>query len=298
VARWVVCLLACAACDRAFELEPTQLAPPPDRDGDRVPDSADNCPDVPNPGQGDEDRDGVGDVCDNCPLVVNPDQSRDKDGDGIGDACDAHPLSPNDCLLVVETFAASDALRNWSIVSLDPSPNVRHGVGDSVIITPGTSPVALLAKTIGSLPADTTVSVQVLAAGQLSPTDHYVAAVSNYVNPASPSGYACLLQRMDATSWFVKTGNLSSLGVVIVGPLSTVPVDDNLLLRLVDEAGANAAEAHCRADYGVAVGATEALRVTLATGGAPGVLVSSDAFEIDAIAFYRAQPTCPTPVFQ
>jgi hypothetical protein len=62
----------------------------PDTDGDGVPDSSDNCPTVPNPGQEDGDGDGVGNACDNCPTVSNPTQA-DSDHDGIGDACDNCP---------------------------------------------------------------------------------------------------------------------------------------------------------------------------------------------------------------
>gem|GEM_PF-5763416 len=46
--------------------------PPPDTDGDGIPDDADNCPGLFNPRQQDTDHDGVGDVCDNCPTVSNP----------------------------------------------------------------------------------------------------------------------------------------------------------------------------------------------------------------------------------
>lgn len=70
-----------------------------DTDEDGVPDSADNCIDVPNPDQSDRDGDGLGDRCDgdldgdgvaeledNCPTVYNPDQL-DSNLDGRGDAC-------------------------------------------------------------------------------------------------------------------------------------------------------------------------------------------------------------------
>jgi hypothetical protein len=72
---------------------------PSDRDGDGVPDTEDNCPEVPNTDQIDVNNNGQGDVCDdfdrdgimtikdNCPETPNRDQ-RDTDGDGKGDACD------------------------------------------------------------------------------------------------------------------------------------------------------------------------------------------------------------------
>jgi hypothetical protein len=93
-------------------------APPPDRDGDGVPDATDACPNQPGPastngcpdndGDGipnitdvcpsqpgpastsgcpDSDGDGIADGNDNCPSVPNPDQA-DWDENGIGDACD------------------------------------------------------------------------------------------------------------------------------------------------------------------------------------------------------------------
>jgi fibro-slime domain-containing protein len=61
-------------------------APPPDADGDGVPDVADNCPAIANAGQADADADGHGDACDNCPTVSNPSQL-DTNADGKGDDC-------------------------------------------------------------------------------------------------------------------------------------------------------------------------------------------------------------------
>ena len=64
-----------------------EVVPTIDSDGDGIPDSQDNCPNLANPDQEDSDGDGLGDVCDNCPTVANPDQA-DSDGDGVGDACE------------------------------------------------------------------------------------------------------------------------------------------------------------------------------------------------------------------
>jgi hypothetical protein len=54
-----------------------------DRDGDGVPDSADNCPVCYNPNQYDFDFDGSPDCCD-----------PDDDNDGDGDSFDPAPLDP------------------------------------------------------------------------------------------------------------------------------------------------------------------------------------------------------------
>jgi thrombospondin type 3 repeat protein len=67
---------------------------PTDSDGDGVPDSSDNCPNVSNANQADSDGDGVGNACDNCPNVSNTNQA-DTDGDGVGNACDNCPARAN-----------------------------------------------------------------------------------------------------------------------------------------------------------------------------------------------------------
>jgi len=98
-----------------------------DGDGDLVPDTIDNCVQVPNTSQTNTDGDSRGDACDgcptdaakiapgicgcdvadtdgdtdgyadcvdNCPAVANPTQAN-ADGDPLGDACDPCPFDPN-----------------------------------------------------------------------------------------------------------------------------------------------------------------------------------------------------------
>ncbi len=70
-----------------------------DSDGDGVPDSIDNCPDTPNPGQADSDSDGLGDACDVCPN----DPLDDFDTDGVcGDVESACGSNPNDANSIPE----------------------------------------------------------------------------------------------------------------------------------------------------------------------------------------------------
>jgi DNA-binding beta-propeller fold protein YncE len=54
-----------------FQIQVVSSVPPPDTDGDGIPDSSDNCPSQANPDQNDMDKDGMGDVCD--PFPANPD---------------------------------------------------------------------------------------------------------------------------------------------------------------------------------------------------------------------------------
>lgn len=73
-------LLLLAGCDRLFgfdEVPAPELDAPVggcvssgahDDDGDCVPDTLDDCPGIPDPGQDDRDRDHVGDACDPDPL--------------------------------------------------------------------------------------------------------------------------------------------------------------------------------------------------------------------------------------
>jgi hypothetical protein len=75
-----------------------------DSDGDGVPTSVDNCPNVANADQADEDGDGYGDVCDPCPIDPETNPIDDIDGDGVSGSCDPNPSTPGDRIAVFAGF--------------------------------------------------------------------------------------------------------------------------------------------------------------------------------------------------
>lgn len=112
-----------------------------DFDGDRVPDTSDNCPVNQNPLQSDSDGDGLGDACDschggvdqdsdgvcddvdNCPESYNPNQ-KDVNLNSVGEACDVHScvttLEPSEVQLAIQALinAHSDEIsENSALIS-------------------------------------------------------------------------------------------------------------------------------------------------------------------------------------
>lgn len=117
-----------SGCDGCLELGLQVFVDLADSDGDKVPDSADNCVATPNPDQADLDRDRVGDACD--PDVDgdgtangadafprNASEWADTDGDGTGDNADTD--DDNDTII--------DAVDNCAVVS---NPGQRDSDGD------------------------------------------------------------------------------------------------------------------------------------------------------------------------
>jgi len=108
-----------AGCNAVFDIEETDVIPPPDDDldDDGIVNVEDNCPSDRNELQSDDDGDSLGDACDSCPLVEDASQV-DTDGDSVGDACDPHPLDAGDCLALYESFDDTSSLANrWQVES-------------------------------------------------------------------------------------------------------------------------------------------------------------------------------------
>ncbi len=99
-----------------------------DSDGDGVPDSADNCPADPNPGQEDEDGDGLGDACDACPA----DPDNDIDGDGVcGDV--------DNCPFLANPGQEDTNMDGFGDACVSPTANIGNNVtiGEGVLIGEG-----------------------------------------------------------------------------------------------------------------------------------------------------------------
>ncbi|MBU1537188.1 thrombospondin type 3 repeat-containing protein, partial [Myxococcota bacterium] len=102
-----------------------------DADTDGIPDAADNCPTVANPGQEDSDGDGVGDACDNCINDANPGQEN-SDGDTLGDACDNCPTTDNQAQTDTDNDGSGDLCDNCpSFFNVSQDDADGDGVGDA-----------------------------------------------------------------------------------------------------------------------------------------------------------------------
>ena len=166
----LVCAPLTNTCERTITDAPADTAadspdgPPGDRDGDGIPDTRDNCPDVANADQRDEDGDGIGNPCDNCPATANPAQAN-ADGDGVGDACDPEPSAPDHIALfegfdVVPTGWMIDA--GISVASGKLRVPAFHSAAAPLVSSHGWVETAY---TVTALPSttDTYRSVEVLA---------------------------------------------------------------------------------------------------------------------------------------
>ena len=296
--RLVVFLVLCAACNRVLGLESTEREPTPNVDfaGDGIADSVDNCDAIANPTQADEDRDTVGDACDNCPLIANTDQVDVGDGDGIGDQCDPNPKRAGDCLILFDSLAdAAGFATHWtrlpgsaSAASLDPQN------GD-VVMTPGMAGdhLGFAASDLGTTPLDDTFNVQLSASVRIISGTLVVATNASDV----ATGYTCGVAPKGAEiTQLYPNGTMNQSSAV---PLSSQPVGTSLVVRFSLPITPQAPLLQCRVDYGVAAAVNPGQHYFLTTGGAPGVIATSDVATLHAIALYNVPAgSCPAPILR
>lgn len=91
--------------------------PMPDRDGDGIPDDADNCPDTPNPDQADWDDDGIGNACDSEAVP----RLQIRVGPNAGNGTLSWP-EKKWCFRVRVTDNVADASSSWGVVPGTPTP--------------------------------------------------------------------------------------------------------------------------------------------------------------------------------
>jgi hypothetical protein len=282
------------ACNQYFDLQPTAAAPPADAidavlesDGDGVIDLDDNCRSVPNPNQHDEDRDGVGDACDNCPLVENNAQRDDGDSDGVGDACDPHPLASGDCLVLFDSFADPTVFDAYWLAQRPPNlPTVDVQV-DHIFVVPIVNTAGAVVSR--ELPMAGPYSIQLSANLTLDAQAASFALGTGLGASPQVSGLQCVLTPPTVAGKAPMHASKDGSGQVT--SLSGRPVDPRLLFRLTVPASLPG-ELTCRATYGFEIG-FQSFAVSTFTPGNVGFVAYQDPVDVEGIAIYDVQATCP-----
>lgn len=96
-------------------------APGPDRDGDGIPDDADNCPEIANPDQADWDDNGIGDVCE--AEAVSALQIRHGPNAGTGMLSWSHHSS---CIRIRVSDDVNADTSRWAILTNPPATTNRQ----------------------------------------------------------------------------------------------------------------------------------------------------------------------------
>jgi hypothetical protein len=292
--------LSLVACNQAFDLAQTQLAPeaPMDRDIDGIADGDDNCPDVANAEQSDDDDDDVGDACDNCPLVPNHNQDAIGDGDALGDICDPHPANEGDCLIVYDSFTdPAQIATGWMAAATLGTPMVEPTGGQIRLVPPAAAYVAIFALGSDGKPLTGRFDVQVRATVTgLDINDQFGTVTSGDLT----TGLRCMLQLYSVTPDVPGVIAMMSPSQSYSRPLSSLPYGELTTIRMTTEDPDGSVHLQCRVDYGIALGNAQMTSTALPSTTNVGIIAHDRAVDVEGIALYRYQPgtPCPAPVIR
>jgi hypothetical protein len=164
---------------------PTAIA---DRDGDSVADTADNCPGMANPDQGDEDGDHLGDPCDLCPIDSD---ASDPDGDGVPGICDPRPGTAGDRVVAFEGFHRGIPSA-WQVIgTVTPA-------GDDAVLTTAVNNHTAVLPPVASI-GNGMVMASMIVDGTVGGPDAAMTIAMPY-NPTTDQGIFCELYAPDANS--------------------------------------------------------------------------------------------------